>query len=944
MKNLKKVFAFVIAFTMMLGLAASASVFPDVADDASYAEAVTILSSLNIMIGDDKGNFNPDNTITRAEVAAIVVRAKGLEAASNGAKGATNFSDVKADHWATGYINLAAQSGIIAGFTDGTFRPEDPVTYEQATKMIVAALGYTPKAENNGGYPTGYLVIASQEGIAKGATGQAGDAAKRAIVARLIFNALDVKLMEQTGFKVNEPEYSVVNKTLLKDYLKVEKYEGKITSTFLTDGKKADDDEISIEYSYYNGVLQVQDSVSNKYPSLSFAVGKTSAEALFGQYVVAYAAEDDFTGDLTLLAVAPKSGKNNIVTIDYSQIEKVDISEASVVGKVEYFAKESDSSTTKLDIDAKGGLYYNGRSSNYEAVVTDYLKELKPGKVQFIDNDNDDEYEYVLVTEYTTDAVVKSINTASNTIEGKDGSSVDIDIDDENIITLFYMADGTPATFADIKEDDVLTLVVSDDEQLVVVYISRNIVEGKVSEKRTGDKIESITSENNTDDSYTIGGKDYRRAINGSSFVGSSITVGDEGKFYLNVDNRIVYKDVSVSLTGNYAYLFAAGVESGIGLKKVQFKVLTAAGEWKILDLANKVSFNGASSTESYVKDLDTALYTIINDGKDATPKSQLFMYNVNSSGQINKLYTALSSANSDEFSLDATKTGNYSASSNKIGSIYFLPETLVFNVPAVASDDEDDFTVTKASSIFKDNNEYTVEAYDITDGFPKVVVVSGQTGEVAAESKLLVISKVSKATNANGTEITKIYGLLDGTEVSGVISEDGAEYTDKYGENFLNNDGEVVDYALKTGDVVIFDTDVKGDIDKIKVLMSIDDATDIAKKGIAEGGYYEPEELVEEAFGFVGKKENGRITLTEAIGGAVITDADGSDFVIDGSRLGQAKVYEVNLNRDTPLISNFSFAKIESVTKVEKDGFWVFARLYDGAVVDIVVYRVTNK
>ena len=125
MKDLRKVLALVIAFTMMLGFGVSASVFPDVADDASYAEAVTTLNALGIMCGDDKGEFRPDATITRAEAAAVVIRAKGLEEASNGAKGATAFSDVAADHWATGYINLASQSGIVNGFTDGTFRPEE---------------------------------------------------------------------------------------------------------------------------------------------------------------------------------------------------------------------------------------------------------------------------------------------------------------------------------------------------------------------------------------------------------------------------------------------------------------------------------------------------------------------------------------------------------------------------------------------------------------------------------------------------------------------------------------------------------------------------------------------------------------------------------------------------------------------------------------------------
>jgi len=295
MKNLKKVLAFVLAFTMVLGFAVSASVFPDVEENASYAEAVTILNSLKIMVGDDNGKFNPDDTITRAEVTAVIVRMTGLEAAANGAKGATAFTDVAADHWATGYINLAYQSGIINGYGDGTFGPSDPVTHEQAIKMIVAALGYTPKALNNGGYPSGYLVIASQKGVTTGVSGSAGEPAKRSAVARAVFNALTVEVMKQTGFIKGQEEYTEdTDETLLKDALKVDKYQGVVKDTYLSIGTDSEDDRIIIGVDYLN-----DENVSD-YNEI-FTEGNVDAVSLFGQTVVAYGAEDEDTGDLTLL-------------------------------------------------------------------------------------------------------------------------------------------------------------------------------------------------------------------------------------------------------------------------------------------------------------------------------------------------------------------------------------------------------------------------------------------------------------------------------------------------------------------------------------------------------------------------------------------------------------------------------------------------------------------
>ena len=111
-------------------------------DESKKNEAVTVMSALNLLKGYEDGTFGPDKTITRAEFAAVVVRMLGMEDAAAGAATATNFTDVPATHWAAGYVKIANQKGIIAGYGDGTFGPDDEVTYEQAIKMLVCALGY----------------------------------------------------------------------------------------------------------------------------------------------------------------------------------------------------------------------------------------------------------------------------------------------------------------------------------------------------------------------------------------------------------------------------------------------------------------------------------------------------------------------------------------------------------------------------------------------------------------------------------------------------------------------------------------------------------------------------------------------------------------------------------------------------------------------------------
>ncbi|MBQ1935665.1 MAG: S-layer homology domain-containing protein, partial [Clostridia bacterium] len=220
MRNLKSMVAFLVVAAMLFASVTSFA-YGDVAADADYATAVEVLSALEILKGDDKGNFNPDNTITRAESAAVIVRLLGLEEAAAGAAGATQFVDVAADHWGSGYINMAAQSGIIAGYGDGNFGPEDAVTYEQFVKMLVCALGYEPKALTKGTYPTGYLIAAKEMKLTKGVSGAAGQEAPRSVVAELAYNALDINLMEQSGWGSDISYEVATGKTLLTEKLEI---------------------------------------------------------------------------------------------------------------------------------------------------------------------------------------------------------------------------------------------------------------------------------------------------------------------------------------------------------------------------------------------------------------------------------------------------------------------------------------------------------------------------------------------------------------------------------------------------------------------------------------------------------------------------------------------------------------------------------------------------
>ena len=110
--------------------------FGDVNPDAWYAEAVSELAGLGYLKGGPDGNFRPDAPITRAEMAALLVRF-----AEGKVEAAASFSDVPASHWAYDAINTAAAYGWINGVGEGRFSPDRPITRAEAAKLMCAVLG-----------------------------------------------------------------------------------------------------------------------------------------------------------------------------------------------------------------------------------------------------------------------------------------------------------------------------------------------------------------------------------------------------------------------------------------------------------------------------------------------------------------------------------------------------------------------------------------------------------------------------------------------------------------------------------------------------------------------------------------------------------------------------------------------------------------------------------
>lgn len=168
---------------------AMAKSFTDV-KNTKYEGAVNILTDLKIVNGYEDGTYKPNNSVKRSEMAKLIVVAMGKENSAKTLAGNTNFSDVPANHWASGYINLASSLGLIKGYPDGSFKPDATVSYVEASTMLLRALDYGKELEGLS-WPTGYMSKANSAGILTNVTANnSSDAAIRGNVASMILNTL----------------------------------------------------------------------------------------------------------------------------------------------------------------------------------------------------------------------------------------------------------------------------------------------------------------------------------------------------------------------------------------------------------------------------------------------------------------------------------------------------------------------------------------------------------------------------------------------------------------------------------------------------------------------------------------------------------------------------------------------------------------------------------
>lgn len=130
--------------------------------DTNYELAVKMLNSYGVISGYPDGTFKPAKTLSRAELTSIALNILRIDLSNYEVKN-NAFTDVPENHWAYKSINYAYENGIINGYGNGLFKPNNEVKYGEAITILINVIGYGEQAKSSElTWPNNYINTAKE--------------------------------------------------------------------------------------------------------------------------------------------------------------------------------------------------------------------------------------------------------------------------------------------------------------------------------------------------------------------------------------------------------------------------------------------------------------------------------------------------------------------------------------------------------------------------------------------------------------------------------------------------------------------------------------------------------------------------------------------------------------------------------------------------------------
>lgn len=790
MSKMKKLIALVtlllFVFTTYTFNVSAAGTFSDVDPSHQYAEAIQKLFDDKIVDGylaeDGTRTFMPENTITRAEFAKLLAVSL-VPAQVTLAATPTGFPDVDKDEkisWAIPYIAYAVQQKIVSGYPDGTFQPFKEVTYAEAVKMVVCALGYGPQVENTDPWYEGYLKMGRNVGALDNALSDANTPSKRGLVAQLIMNLNKVQdrnaslpiVIPGTGEGAAGNDATIVLPDEDEDI-----YDGfgQITAVFDTtlSGKA-------------EGLTRTQIKINNEKYELDSSLNYETFVSYLG-----YECDFEYKEENRKNVIKKITIRNDYTIYEFKDDSNVDNVTDSVI---EFYKNESDSRTTKIDL-TNVRIVYNGYG--VEGIsVSEKAALLNPqnNTVKLLDNASDRRADVAFVEGfkiYFVGGVALDTSIVTDKYRKNPNGTFESIVLNEDTNVTFKTDSGAEASISTLAKDKTTISVFGPYSNNGYSYPGVETYTNVIVSKKTIKGI--VEGYDSTTKKYTIkttsGTKEYKVSPYYTDvaclYPEQKIDVGDNATYYLDHLGRITY--VSVIDSSRYGYITSVEEPDRASKNEYIINMVTNATDGaqapSAFTLKDTVTINGMEYSFDQVfprlklsADLinnKTGNLTPPQDPTDPNYASDLQRYDEQqrllSIAQYSQpiiFKTTLDGGTiiRDIKTIDISNPGESEPieyGNGKIDDVYDNPtrryyssnifrlteqsssatflqmrfsstaSTKVFVVPTDRSDDEDYAVYTKSSEVskyFTAGNTYLVEGFDVASKIPGILVVYGAT------------------------------------------------------------------------------------------------------------------------------------------------------------------------------------------------------------------------
>ena len=575
---MKKLLALVLALVMSMSLVTiSNAAFKD-ADKIDYKEAVDVMNAVGVFVGDEKGNFNAKENLTREQAAKIIAYLELGSKSADAMVGGNTFTDVASSRWSAGFIAYCAQAGIVSGVGDGKFAPTGQLTALQFGKMLLVELGYDAKAEKMVGtdWAINTSKLMAKTKLMDGIDGSVNQVLTREKAAQMCLNALEAPMVtyETKGSSI------IVNGADINFGASVAKYE---TSTIAKDQNISSQKLTSGEYTVELGEKLYKDL---KKLSTTDAFMRSATEwklkaASIGTY--ADKADATYTAATKISAIYADLG----------------LSDGISKSKVTMYVDGED-------------VNYATDSSTKNFVKGETTKVGADGSLLNVYYDNDAEtITLVLINTYVGEvgAVYKQSSTKDAYVTIKTG-------------------DGYTKPATTIKSEYKTDAFAKED--IVAYTYSKKSGDEGIQSMALAEKVTGKMSTFTTAGSVTVGGTKYdanamsvatvKETLNGDVDNGTEVTA------YLDAYGYVLY------LKANTSKQYAVVLDYGAGsrLESARVKLLFTDGTTKKVDLDKAVYMDGTtekpativpgtSTVANEVSKYDIVSYTISSDGYKLT-------------------------------------------------------------------------------------------------------------------------------------------------------------------------------------------------------------------------------------------------------------------------------------------------------------------------------------